>query len=161
MESQRNLSRANTTSSAKSFLARTLTRSGTNSSDGGTGSKGPLGITTLYDPGPDQTTVADIVFVHGLNGGSQSTWSKGNNPSLFWPQAWLPLDDGFQDARIHTFGYSSGIGNSSILNVRDFARSLLGAIKDSPMMNRGETVSASRIGGCKDFITKTSSHYAL
>lgn len=137
MEAQRALGRANTTSSAKSFLARTLTRHGTAPSDRSNGPKGPLGITTLYDPGPDHSTVADLIFVHGLNGGSQSTWSKGNSPSLFWPQEWLPLDDGFQDTRIHTFGYASGISTSSILNVRDFARSLLGAIKDNPLMNRG------------------------
>lgn len=147
MDLQRNLSGATTTPSAKSFLMRTFTRSGTNSSDRATGPKGPLGVTTLHDPGPNQNTVADIVFVHGLNGGSQSTWSKGNNQSLFWPQAWLPLDDGFRGARIHTFGYSSGIGNSSILNIRDFARPLLCAMKDSPVMSQSEPVSVCK--GCK------------
>lgn len=100
-------------------------------------SKGPLGLTTLYDP-PGDSVVADLIFVHGLNGGSESTWSKDNEPSLFWPQEWLPKDEAFRDVRIHSFGYASGISRDSILGLRDFAKSLLGAIKDCPAMDRGE-----------------------
>ncbi|KAF3766098.1 hypothetical protein M406DRAFT_290452 [Cryphonectria parasitica EP155] len=121
----------------KSFLSRALTRRGASGYDEVTAPKGPLGLTTLHDPGPEHAAVADIVFVHGLNGGSHSTWSKGSKSSHFWPGTWLPLDNAFHDVRIHTFGYPSAIGTSSILNVHDFARSLLGAVKDAPSMNRG------------------------
>ncbi len=98
--------------------------------------KGPLGLTTLHTPYPEQTAVADIVFVHGLNGGSCSTWSKDNNPDCYWPQKWLPGEDGFSDVRIHAFGYPAGATRESVLNVRDMARSLLAAIRDSPSMNQ-------------------------
>ncbi|KAL2132593.1 hypothetical protein VTI74DRAFT_3616 [Chaetomium olivicolor] len=99
--------------------------------------KGPLGLTTLSVPAAEQTPVADIIFVHGLNGGSHSTWSKGNSPDHFWPREWLPRDEAFKDVRIHTFGYPSGVTQESIINIADISRSLLAAIKDSPLMNTG------------------------
>jgi hypothetical protein len=128
-------------SSARSFLTRTLTRRGTDRDDSST-PKGPLGLTTLYQPDPVRSAVADLVFVHGLNGGSRSTWSKGNMPSHFWPQEWLPKDSAFEDVRIHTFGYPAALSRESSLNVYDFARSLLAAVKDSPTMNQGDKVRA-------------------
>jgi hypothetical protein len=44
--------------------------------------KGPLGLTTIYDP--PLPAIADLIFVHGLNGGSRSTWSENNDLTLFW-----------------------------------------------------------------------------
>ncbi|KAF2807646.1 uncharacterized protein BDZ99DRAFT_489297 [Mytilinidion resinicola] len=47
----------------------------------------------------------DIVFVHGLNGGRESTWT--HEPShVFWPKDLLPK--ACPEARILAFGYSSG-----------------------------------------------------
>lgn len=126
---------------ARSFLSRTLSRRTQEPDDASSSSKGPLGLTTVHDPGLQQAVVADIIFVHGLNGGSQSTWSKGNSPSQFWPKAWLSVDDEFrQDVRLHSFGYSSGINRESILNVRDFAKALLAAVKDSPTIRQDDEV---------------------
>jgi hypothetical protein len=102
--------------------------------------RGPLGLTTLHKP--DGSVVLDLVFVHGLNGGSKSTWSRNGDISLFWPQEWLPKDEAFRDVRIHTFGYSSSVTSESILNIQDFARSLLASIHDSPSIPLGETVGA-------------------
>lgn len=131
--------RVTSSATARSFLSRTLTRRTQEPEDGSYNPKGPLGLTTVHDPGPHRAAVADIIFVHGLNGGSQSTWSEGNNTSNFWPKAWLSVDDAFhQDVRVHSFGYSSGISRESILNVRDFANSLLAAVKDSPVISRDE-----------------------
>lgn len=90
--------------------------------------KGPLGLTTVYDP--PLLAIADLIFVHGLGGGSQSSWSKNNEPTLFWPRQWLPSDAKFQDVRIHSFGYTSNLRSESVLNINDFAKSLLGAIYD-------------------------------
>lgn len=140
MDSKREITRVTKTASTKSFLSRTFTKSGLESNDESHTSKGPLGLTTLHDPGSGQSAIADIIFVHGLNGGSQSTWSKGNDETNFWPKTWLPMDNAFHDVRVHSFGYSSGLSRESILNVRDFASSLLAAIKDSPVMNRGDKV---------------------
>jgi len=100
-------------------------------------------LTTLHAPEVETTPpAADLVFVHGLNGGSHSTWSKGNDPEYFWPRRWLPEDDAFKDVRIHTFGYPAGVTKESVINVSDIARSLLAALKDSPVMNQGKPVRA-------------------
>jgi hypothetical protein len=101
--------------------------------------KGSYGLTTLHEPLCD-VPVADLVFVHGLNGGSQSTWTRGSE-SNFWPKAWLPYDEAFTDVRIHTFGYHSGLGRESILGIKDFSRSLLGALQDAPTIPRKQNVS--------------------
>jgi hypothetical protein len=87
----------------------------------------PLGLTVLYEP--DKGPAADIVFVHGLGGSSQQTWSKNKDPALFWPREWLPLESGLSDVRISTFGYSahltSPVNAKTFLNISDFAIDLL------------------------------------
>lgn len=125
------------TAISRSFSVRTLIRRDTGDETIDQ-PKGPLGLTTLHNPG--STSVSDLVFVHGLNGGSQSTWCRGRDDALFWPQEWLPRDEAFRDVRIHTFGYASGLGRDSILNVHDFATSLLFAIQDAPSIPPGERV---------------------
>ncbi|OBT61062.1 hypothetical protein VE03_09488, partial [Pseudogymnoascus sp. 23342-1-I1] len=65
--------------------------------------KDPLGLKVLYRPLGEHKV--DIVFVHGLNGGSQKTWSKDHNLDNFWPLKWLPSEAGINEARISTFGY--------------------------------------------------------
>lgn len=125
--------KSSSSNSSRSFLSRTLTRH-----DGNTETtqdvKGPLGLNTLYIP--TSTTVVDLVFVHGLGGGSRSTWTKNGEPSLYWPKEWLPEDPGFQDVRIHSFGYNSNWEKESSLNVHDFSKSLLAAIHDCPTIPR-------------------------
>ena len=127
-----------TASTSRSFFSRTITKRESREQDQSDGPKGPIGLTTLYDPGGE--VVADLIFVHGLNGGSQSTWTKNGDASLYWPQEWLPKDEAFRDVRIHTFGYASGISRESVLNIPDFARSLLYSVHDSPSIARGENV---------------------
>lgn len=125
---------------AGSFFSRSFTRRDSARPESvSEGPKGPIGLTTLHDPG--DATVADLIFVHGLNGGSQSTWSKNGDLSLFWPCEWLPRDEAFQDVRIHTFGYASGLSRESVLHVPDFARSLLSCIHDAPSISSGSEVS--------------------
>lgn len=103
--------------------------------------KGSLGLSTLYIPSGD--AVADLVFVHGLGGGSRSTWTKSGDPSLYWPQLWLPEDVGFQDVRIHVFGYDSNWNKESTLNIHDFAKSLLNSLQDCPNIPRFSQVSTA------------------
>ena len=124
--------------SKRSFLLRSLSRR-----DGGDLSsidaKGPFGLNTLYNP--SSPAITDLIFVHGLRGGSRSTWTKSGDPSLYWPQEWLPHDSDFQDVRIHSFGYDSDWDKESILNLHDFAKSLLGSIQDCPLIPHGSDVS--------------------
>lgn len=94
-----------------------------------------MGLTTVHKPLGN--VVADVVFVHGLNGGSHKTWTKDSDPALFWPQEWLPHDVGFRNVRIHTFGYDSNWDKGSILDIHDFARSLLEWVINCPDIPHG------------------------
>ena len=131
-------SKSISTSSGRSFLTRTLSRrdTGGHSSEDG---KGPYGLNTLFDP--EAPAIADFVFVHGLGGGSKSTWTKSNDSSLYWPREWLPQDPTFREIRIHSFGYNSNWGDESILNVHDFAKALLGSLQDCPLIPPKSNVS--------------------
>jgi hypothetical protein len=134
-------SRQETLSSISSGARHIFTRrpwSENNESDNE--NKGPLGLTTVYNP--PLSAIADLIFVHGLGGGSRSTWCKNNDPSLFWPQEWLSSDAKFEDVRIYTFGYNSKLGSESILNINDFAKSLLGAIYECPFKPGESDVSS-------------------
>ena len=137
MSSMRSDHASTTPSSNRSFLSRTLGR-GDSNGDFGEHGKGPLGLNILFDP--LEPVVADLIFVHGLGGGSRSTWTKFDDPTLFWPQEWLPKDIRFRDVRIQSFGYNSNWEKESILNVNDFAKSLVGAIRDCPLMSRTSKV---------------------
>lgn len=71
------------------------------------------------------------MFIHGLGGTSQRTWSKDENPDLFWPLKFLPLEPDICLARILTFGYNANFrtaGNVST-SVLDFAKDLLFDLK--------------------------------
>lgn len=135
-------SQSKSSSASRSLFARTLARR-----DPGNGdallddAKGPFGLTTLFSP--TQSAIADLVFVHGLGGGSRSTWTRSSDSSLFWPQEWLPQDSAFQDVRIHSFGYNSNWDKESTLNIHDFAKSLLGSISDCPVIPRESSVGTT------------------
>ena len=145
-------SKTTATLPGRTFLSRTLTKrdvGGQSSEDG----KGPFGLNTLFDPG--NPSIADLVFVHGLGGGSKSTWTKSNDPSLYWPKEWLPHDPAFQDVRIHSFGYNSNWADESILNVHDFAKALLGSVQDCPLIPRNTNVSV------RDFNSDDQSRFSV
>ena len=74
------------------------------------------------------------MFVHGLGGDSRKTWSKNNDPDLFWPERWLPYDPSIGKARISSFGYNASFrpgSSKSISNISDFAKELLYEMKFS------------------------------
>lgn len=143
MEQQSDVDRSKSRSSAgRSLFSRTLARrDGSNSDVLSDNSKGPFGLTTLFSPA--ESVIADLVFVHGLGGGSRSTWTKSSDSSLFWPQEWLPQDPAFHDVRIHSFGYNSNWEKESTLNIHDFAKSLLGSIQDCPAIPRESSVGTA------------------
>ncbi|KAK7931320.1 hypothetical protein PG985_002032 [Apiospora marii] len=97
--------------------------------------RGRLGLRLLHaSPQP----LIDIVFVHGLRGGSTRTWRKGTDPRLFWPQHWLPMEPDLRNANIHTFGYDSDWGSTrpSFLNVHDFGQALYEELRTSPFLRQ-------------------------
>ncbi|KAI1394272.1 uncharacterized protein F4822DRAFT_435924 [Hypoxylon trugodes] len=83
-----------------------------------------LGLHVVHQP---EFASLDIIFVHGLGGHSQRTWSKNHDPSLYWPKLWLPSEPGIDKARILTFGYNAAWhgATKSIANITDFAKELL------------------------------------
>ncbi|TFB01532.1 putative transporter AQR1, partial [Trichoderma ghanense] len=82
-----------------------------------------LGLRVLHQP---EFASLDIVFVHGLGGHSQKTWTKNHDPGLFWPEIWLPFEPDVGKARILTFGYeASWRGGAGISGITDFAKELL------------------------------------
>lgn len=124
---------SHSTTSRSLFARRSRTTAGrSNTTDDPIG---PLGLTTLWDP--EQGAIADLIFVHGLGGGSKKTWTHDRDPELYWPQKWLSQDAGFKDVRIHSFGYDSRLDHESNLNIHDFAKSLLGSIQNCPRMPKG------------------------
>ncbi|KAK6812959.1 hypothetical protein RU639_010810 [Aspergillus parasiticus] len=100
--------------------------------------KGNLGLNLLHAP---LQTLIELVFVHGLGGGSRKTWSKSNSISHYWPQVWLPKDPAFQHVRVHSFGYNSDWtkGKDNCLNIHHFAKSLLGELSTSPSLSNTDT----------------------
>ncbi|KAM7192873.1 hypothetical protein V8F20_008670 [Naviculisporaceae sp. PSN 640] len=117
--------------------------------------KGPLGLTTLHEclPATGIAPSTEIIFIHGLGGGSRKSWSYSSDPKHYWPLAWLPTDDDFADVRIHTFGYKADWGErrQSILNIHAFAQSLLGALRNHPGIRRSGTriiLVCHSMGGC-------------
>ena len=90
---------------------------------------GPLGLTVVFTP--ENVRKVDLVFVHGLGGYSRKTWSKYEDPELFWPSKFLPLEPDVCRAKILTFGYNAnfrGAGNIGT-SVLDFAKDLLFDLK--------------------------------
>lgn len=106
--------------------------------DGVDDSKGPLGLNLLHSP---SEPLVDLIFVHGLGGGSRKTWSKTSSVTLFWPQEWLPKDPAFKNVRVHSFGYNSDWikGRENCLNIHHFGKSLLGEMNTSPYLGGTNT----------------------
>ncbi len=92
---------------------------------------GHLGLHVVHQPGT--APVLDFIFIHGLGGDSQRTWSKDpHDPSLFWPQHWLPSEPEIGRARILSFGYNASFlpgTPRSIYRIGDFAKELLYEMK--------------------------------
>ncbi|KAL2020066.1 hypothetical protein VTK56DRAFT_8870 [Thermocarpiscus australiensis] len=95
--------------------------------------RGPTGLRLLR---ASAEPLIDLIFVHGLRGGSIKTWRKGSDPSCFWPQCWLPSEPGFENVNIYSYGYDSDWASSepSILDVHDFGRNLLEDMRNSPYL---------------------------
>lgn len=105
--------------------------------------KGPLGMNMLFTP---SEPLIDYIFVHGLGGGSTKSWSFAEDPSYFWPKAWLSMDPAFRHVRISSFGYNADwMDGKSTLNVHDFGQSLLESIRNSPYLRTSETVRRALI----------------
>ncbi|KAI0802933.1 hypothetical protein GGR55DRAFT_663555 [Xylaria sp. FL0064] len=112
---------------------------------GGEDTWGPYGLNLLYDA-PDP--LVDLIFVHGLRGGSIKTWCKGDDLKFFWPQAWLPREEELRNARVHSFGYNADWADTkeTELDLHDFGRALLTEMNTSPFLRRARDTPILLIG---------------
>jgi hypothetical protein len=99
----------------------------------GDDARGPTGLRLLH---ASAQPLVDLIFVHGLRGGSIKTWRKGNNLENFWPQYWLPSEPGFDNVNMYSFGYDSDWASSepSILDIHAFGQNLLEEMRNSPFL---------------------------
>lgn len=73
-------------------------------------------------------TKADIVFVHGLNGGAFSTWQspgQGKRAGFFWPEE---LGKDFPNCAIWSLGYPAGVSHwvgEAGMSIQDRAKNLM------------------------------------
>ncbi|OAA81751.1 NACHT and WD domain protein [Akanthomyces lecanii RCEF 1005] len=102
--------------SRKRFKVPWARRRRSEKDDDATRQLGPKGLSLLHRP-PEP--LIDIIFVHGLRGGSVKTWQKGGDPHRFWPQLWLSVEPGFEHANIHSFG------NALATAVKDLLKDVL------------------------------------
>ncbi|KAK5659672.1 hypothetical protein OQA88_880 [Cercophora sp. LCS_1] len=100
--------------------------------------KGPLGLNLLHLPSEPEV---DLVFVHGLGGGSRKTWSKTSSPMDYWPAEWLSQDPEFSRVRIHSYGYDSDWtkGNDNCLNIQHIGKSFMAELATSPHIDKSNT----------------------
>jgi hypothetical protein len=104
--------------------------------------RGPLGLRVLVEC---QDPLVEVVFVHGLCGGSRSTWSANDDPAAFWPQEWLAEEfrlDLRAHVRIHSFGYSADFAERRVnLNsFNDFGITLLEQLFNGAYFKRDSRV---------------------
>jgi pimeloyl-ACP methyl ester carboxylesterase len=115
-----------------------LDKATTVTDDGEGDPRGPLGLKLLHSPSEPEI---DLIFVHGLGGGSRKTWSKSSSITHYWPKEWLPKDPAFKGVRIHSFGYNSDWvkGKDNCLNIQHFGKSLVGEMIISPYFGDADT----------------------
>ncbi|KAI9703094.1 MAG: hypothetical protein M1820_005966 [Bogoriella megaspora] len=84
--------------------------------------RGAIGVEPLWSP---KDAIVDIVFIHGLNGNRELTWT--NEAGLFWPKDLLPND--IPQASILTWGYDANV----------LPEKFLGVISKNSIKNHAET----------------------
>ncbi|RUT24844.1 hypothetical protein C0V97_14035 [Asaia sp. W19] len=110
---------------------------------------GIRGFTSVFAAGTDQalsSAALDIVFVHGLSGGFETTWKAENG--AFWPQ-WLA--DEFDSANVHLAGYDSGAFASFLLgsgaSIQDLASILADGLISLPHPAKAIVLITHSLGG--------------
>ena len=124
---------------SRSFLGLTLRRGSTqDSSESELLKHNTFGLDTLVTP---SLVLADIVFVHGLGGGSVSTWTRPQDPKSFWPERWLGSDPAFENVRIHTYGYDASWGKrkKNPLDVHAYGQALVEELQSHPTVSPAKT----------------------
>lgn len=67
-----------------------------------------IGLTQIYTPRGDERKFVDVVFVHGLNGHPEATWTSEKS-KVFWPVQLLPPVIQEDNTRIMVYGYDADV----------------------------------------------------
>ncbi|OCK99500.1 uncharacterized protein K441DRAFT_538200, partial [Cenococcum geophilum 1.58] len=120
----------------------------------------PSGIKLFHDA---QNSAADIIFVHGLTGDREKTWTA-KDAKAPWPQTLLP--DTLPNARVLTFGYDAYVadwmGMVSKNRIGNHSMNLLTAVatyrENDDTNNRPIVFVCHSLGGlvCEDALVAAS-----
>ena len=105
----------------------------------------PIGLTPVA--GNDQPErKADLIFIHGLGGGSQTTWAAEGKPENFWP-AWIA--DEFPNLGVWTLGYGTTISawNERSMPLADLGHSILDLLVNKGIGSRPIIFATHSMGG--------------
>jgi pimeloyl-ACP methyl ester carboxylesterase len=88
----------------------------------------------------------DVVFVHGLGGGSYSTWTDGSDEQRFWP-SWIGAD--FPNAGVWTLGYRADVSawTSESMPIADRGTSILETLSNDGIGERPVVFITHSMGG--------------
>jgi|GEM_PF-3583770 len=94
----------------------------------------------------DEDRIADIVFVHGLDGDAMSTWHPQDAPAKFWPK-WLGIE--FPSVGVWSLGYkASSIGwKGSSMPLSDRAINVLAMLEAAGIGERPVIFVVHSLGG--------------
>jgi pimeloyl-ACP methyl ester carboxylesterase len=113
---------------------------------------GQLGLNLVHKP-TSQVSV-DLIFVHGLRGGSQKTWTYHDHRyNFFWPEQGLAEDPDFDSVRIHSYGYSSdwAMRRENPMGIDGFGRAFLDELQFSTELRKDKdskiVIVAHSMGG--------------
>ena len=120
----------------------------------------PEGIKTWVD---NPEAVVDIVFVHGLTGDRERTWTHPDAKGIPWPMEFLPSH--LPDARILTYGYDAYVlrkhcpatKNRVSEHARDFLNAIFAYRQGSSTLGRPLIFVVHSLGGivCKDALLRS------
>ena len=96
--------------------------------------------------GESTSRVADLVFVHGLGGGSCSTWMDGTDTAGFWP-LWIGAD--FPSIGVWTLGYQADVSawTSESMPLADRGTAILETLTNEGIGDRPVIFVTHSMGG--------------
>lgn len=103
-------------------------------------------ISLTLENGQADSRQADLIFIHGLGGGSQTTWAKDGLPENFWPD-WIASD--FPQLAVWTMGYKSSPSdwNKHSLPLSRLGSGAINAMQNAEIGKRPIIFIAHSLGG--------------
>lgn len=90
--------------------------------------------------------ICDVVYVHGLGGGSYSTWTQGEDRQRFWP-SWVGAD--FPNVGVWTLGYRADVSawTNESMPLADRGTAILESLTNEGIGERAVVFITHSMGG--------------